>query len=126
MNHEVHADELHKDSKINCELKKDNTYGPLSWDGRDYRYCQMSDIPQHVKMKQGDTVVTSELSGIFPEGLMVGTVTRWDRRQGETFVTARVRLSADLKKVNHVYVIVNRYKNERDSLEGATQVQIDD
>jgi rod shape-determining protein MreC len=117
---------LHKDSKINCELKKDNTYGPLSWDGGDYRHCQMGDIPQHVKMKAGDTVITSELSGIFPKGLMVGTIIKFERRQNESFFTARVRLAADLKKVNHVYVITNKYKNERDSLESKTQVQIDD
>lgn len=117
---------LHKDSKINCELKKDNTYGPLSWDGADYRYCVMGDIPQHVKMKAGDTVITSELSGIFPEGLMVGTIVKFDRRQNETFYTARVKLSADLKKVNHVYVITNKFKGERDSLEKLTQVQVDD
>lgn len=117
---------LHKDSKINCELKKDNTYGPLSWDGGDYRYCYMSDIPQHVKLKVGDTVVTSELSGIFPEGLMVGTILNWERRKNETFVTAKVKLSADLKKVNHVYVITNKFKSERDSLEAATQAESDD
>ncbi len=117
---------LHKDSKINCELKKDNTYGPLSWDGIDYRYCLMGDIPQHVKMKPGDTVITSELSGIFPEGLMVGTIVRFERKRNETFYTARIKLSADLKKVNHVYVITNKYKGERDSLERLTQQQIDD
>ena len=117
---------LHKDSKINCELKKDNTYGPLSWDGADYRHCQMGDIPQHVKLKAGDTVITSELSGIFPEGLMVGTIVKFQRRQNESFYTAKVRLAADLKKVNHVYVITNKYKGERDSLEALTQVQIDD
>ena len=117
---------LHKDSKINCELKKDNTYGPLSWDGVDYRYCLLSDIPQHVKLTPGDTVITSELSGIFPEGLMVGTIVKFERRKNETFYTARVKLSADLKKVNHVYVITHKLKGERDSLESATQVQIDD
>jgi rod shape-determining protein MreC len=117
---------LHKDSKINCELKKDNTYGPLSWDGSDFRYCIMGDIPQHVKMKPGDTVITSELSGIFPEGLMVGTIVKYERRQNETFYSAKVKLSADLKKVNHVYVITNKFKGERDSLEKLTQVQVDD
>ena len=77
-------------------------------------------------MKRGDTVITSELSGIFPEGLMVGTIIKFERRQNETFQTARVKLSADLKKVNHVYVITSKFKSERDSLEKLTQVQVDD
>jgi rod shape-determining protein MreC len=117
---------LHKDVRVNCQLKKDRSYGPLIWDGRDYRYCLLTDIPTHSKIKAGDTVITSELSGIFPEGLMVGTIVYFEKRQGESFYTARVRLSADLKKVNHVYVIRNKFKGERDSLEKKTQVQIDD
>lgn len=116
---------LHKDIRVNCQLKKDGSYGPLIWDGRDYRYCLLTDIPTHAKIKVGDTVVTSELSGIFPEGIMVGTIDSFERRQNEDFYTAKVHLSADLKKVNHVYVIKNKFKTERDSLEKSAQVQID-
>lgn len=117
---------LHKDVRVNCQLKKDGSYGPLVWDGKDYRYCLLTDIPTHAKIKAGDTVITSELSGIFPEGIMVGTIESYERRQNESFYTAKVKLSANLKKVNHVYVINNRFKTERDSLEAQTQKQIDD
>jgi rod shape-determining protein MreC len=117
---------LHKDIRVNCQLKKDGSYGPLIWDGKDYRYCLLTDIPTHAKIKQGDTVITSELSGIFPEGIMVGTVDSYERRQNEGFFTVKVKLSTDLKKVNHVYVIRNKFKGERDSLEKMTQNQLDD
>ncbi len=116
---------LHKDIKVNCQLKKDGSYGPLIWDGSDYRYCLLTDIPTHAKIKAGDSVITSELSGIFPEGIMVGTIDSYERRHNEDFYTAKVRLSADLKKVNHVYVIKNKFKTERDSLEKNSQIQID-
>ncbi len=117
---------LHKDAKVNCQLKRDGSYGPLVWDGSDYRHCQLTDIPTHAKIKAGDTVITSELSGIFPEGLMVGTIVDFERKRNESFYTARVKLSADLKRVNHVYIVKNRFKKERDSLETKAQVQIDD
>jgi rod shape-determining protein MreC len=117
---------LHKDVRINCQLKKDGSYGPLIWDGADYRYCLLTDIPTHAKMVKGDTVITSEFSGIFPEGIMVGTIDSYERRHNESYYTAKVKLSADLKKVNHVYVIKNKLKGERDSLEQNTQKQIDD
>lgn len=116
---------LHKDTRVNCQLKKDGSYGPLIWDGSDYRYCLLTDIPTHAKIKTGDTVITSELSGIFPEGIMVGTIEDYERRQNEDFYTLRVKLSADMKKVNHVYVIKNKFKTERDSLEKSAQVQSD-
>jgi rod shape-determining protein MreC len=117
---------LHKDVRINCQLKKDGSYGPLIWDGKDYRYCLLTDIPTHAKIAAGDTVVTSELSGIFPEGIMAGTIVSFERRRNEAFYTATVKLSADLKKVNHVYIIRNRFKGERDTLESKSQKQIDD
>ncbi|MCW3077592.1 MAG: Cell shape-determining protein MreC [Bacteroidetes bacterium] len=117
---------LHKDVRVNCQLKKDGSYGPLIWDGKDYRYCLLTDIPTHARIKAGDTVITSELSGIFPEGIMVGIVDSYERRQNEAFYTARVKLSADLKKVDHVYVIRNKFKGERDSLEKMAQKNVDD
>lgn len=117
---------LHKDSKINCQLKNDGSYGILIWDGTDYQHCYLTDIPTHAKLKRGDTIVTSELSGIFPEGLYVGTVEKWEQKQNESFFTVKIKLGADLKKVNHVYIIQNKYKGERDSLERNSQKQIDD
>lgn len=117
---------LHKDSRVNCQLKRDGSYGPLIWDLSDYRYCLLTDIPTHARIKAGDTVITSELSGIFPEGLMVGTIESYERRINESFYTVKVKLRADLKRVNHVFVIKNKFKTERDSLERETQKQIDD
>ena len=116
---------LHKDVRVNCELKKDHSPGPLSWDGSDYRFCYLTDIPTSSLIKKGDTVITSNLSGIFPEGIMVGIVDSWERKQNEAFYTVKVRLSADFKKVNHVYVIKYRFKAEKDSLEKISQVQGD-
>jgi rod shape-determining protein MreC len=117
---------LHKDVSVNCQLKKDGSYGPLTWDGSDFRYCYLADIPTHSKISKGDTVITSEFSSIFPEGIMVGIVESFERRRNESFYTVKVKLSADLKKVNHVYIIKNKFKSERDLLEAKEQKQIDD
>jgi rod shape-determining protein MreC len=114
---------LHKDFAVNCKLKRDGSYGPLIWDGKDYQYCLLTDIPTHAKIKNGDTVVSSSLSSYFPEGIMVGTIDSYERRQNEQFYTIKVKLSADLKKLNYVYVIKNNLKREKDSIETATQTQ---
>jgi rod shape-determining protein MreC len=116
---------LHKDNIINCQLKNDGTYGPLVWDGGDYRYCLLKDIPVHTKIKKGDIVETSEQSGIFPEGIMVGHVESFEQRSGEPFLTVKVKLATDFKKLNYVFVIKNKFKQERDSLENTTQMQHD-
>jgi rod shape-determining protein MreC len=116
---------LHKDVRVYCQLKKDGLYGPLIWDGADYRYSYLSNIPTYAKVHKGDTVITSSLSEIFPEGLMVGFVESFERKQNESFYTIKVRLSADFKKVNHISIIRYNKKPERDSLELKSQVQSD-
>lgn len=116
---------LHKDVRVYCQLKKDGVYGPLIWDGSDYRYSNLINIPTYSRIHKGDTVITSSLSGIFPEGLLVGFVESYERRQNESFYTVKVRLSADFKKVNHISVIRYNKKAERDSLELKSQVQSD-
>jgi rod shape-determining protein MreC len=108
---------LHKDQKVICKIKKDGSYGPLAWDGTDYRYATLTDIPMHVKLVPGDTITTSALSDIFPEGIMVGIMESFERKQGDAFFTLKVRLNCDFKKLNHVYVIKNNYKAEQDTLE---------
>jgi rod shape-determining protein MreC len=116
---------LHKDMRVNCQLKAERTYGPLVWEGDDYQYCLLKDIPVHTRIKKGDLVVTSEKSGIFPEGISVGTVDSYEQRSGEPFLTVKVKLVTDFKKLNYVFVIKNKFKIERDSLEKASQTQSD-
>ena len=113
---------LHKDVKVNCMLKKDGSYGPLSWEkDDDYTSATITDIPIHAKIKSGDTIVTSALSSIFPEGINVGTVKSFERKSGDAFYTVKVNLSTSYKKLNHVYVIKNVFKGEQDSLELKSQ-----
>jgi rod shape-determining protein MreC len=113
---------LHKDVKINCKLKRDGSYGPLNWEkDDDYTSATLTDIPIHAKFKVGDTIVTSALSSIFPEGIMVGTVREFERKSGDAFFTVKVNLATQFRKINHVYVIKNFYKMEQDSLEQSSQ-----
>ena len=60
---------------------------------------------------------------IFPEGIKVGTVESYEQKSGEPFLTVKVKLVTDFKKLNYVFVIKNKFKVERDSLESATQMQ---
>lgn len=112
---------LHTDQVINCKVKKDGACGPLAWDGKDFRYAYLTEIPTYVKLAKGDTIITSHLSTIFPEGIMVGTIETFERKPGDAFNTVKVKLLTDFKKLNHVTVINNKFKAEQDSLEDVTK-----
>jgi rod shape-determining protein MreC len=108
---------LHSKTTISVAIKKDGSYGPLSWDGKDYAYATLNDIPTHVRLKKGDTIVTSAYSTTFPENIMVGTVESFERESGKYFFTVKVRLSTDFKKITHVYIVNNMMKEEQENLE---------
>jgi rod shape-determining protein MreC len=114
---------LHKDVRVNCQLKKDGSYGPLIWEGGDYSVATLTDIPLHARIAVGDTVITSPLSDIFPEGIAVGKVLSYERKANEALFTVQVKLSTEFNKLNHIYVIKNFYKAEQDSLEIISQTQ---
>ena len=107
---------INVDSRISSKLKKNIYYGSLQWDGNDYAYSYLNDIPYHVEVNAGDTIVTSGLSKFFPEGIVVGYVESVDKETAN-FLKIKVKLAVDFKRINHVYVILNNKKNEQTSLE---------
>jgi rod shape-determining protein MreC len=102
---------------ISAKIKKWGCFGTISWDGKDYRKAQLNEIPFHIKLIKGDTLVTSGYSSMFPEGIMVGTVSDFDLNDGKDFYNININLSTDFMSLNHVYIISNIYKEEQAKLE---------
>ena len=107
---------LNIDFKLSARIKSNGYYGSLGWDGRDYRYVILSEIPQHVNVSVGDTVEATGFSAIFPEGGVVGTVSDYEKVGGD-FYKIRVSLMTDFKKLHFVDVIGNMKKSEQLELE---------
>ncbi|MBE0679044.1 MAG: rod shape-determining protein MreC [Bacteroidales bacterium] len=107
---------LNTEFRLSASIERNDYYGSLAWDGTNYRYATLSEIPHHVSVNEGDTIVTSGYSAIFPAGLMVGALTGEQNRGGD-FVSLRVQLSADFKKLTNVYLIGNLTREERNNLE---------
>lgn len=102
--------------RVSAKLKKNGYYGSLQWDGDDYRYSYLNDIPFHVEAEPGDTIVTSGLSPIYPEGKLIGFVESVNR-QTANFLSIKVKLATDFKRISDVYVIANTRKQEQENLE---------
>lgn len=116
---------LHSQSIVNAEIKKDGSFGPLTWEGKDFEYVTLSDIPTHVRIQRGDTIVTSHYSKIFPENIRIGTVESWERKSGEYFFTVKVKLLTDFKKLTHVYIVNNLMRKEQEELEKKSETDKD-
>ena len=114
---------LHINNRINARIKKDRHLGNLEWDGLDYRRGLLTDIPPHIELVEGDTIITSGNSLIFPEGILIGTVNNYYTGQGEKFNTALINFSVDYNSLYYVYVIVDMMKNEQMRLKSSTNSQ---
>lgn len=108
---------LHSQMLVSAKIKKDNTFGTIKWTGGDYRTALLDYIPLHVKPEPGDTVVTSGFNTVFPEGIMIGTISEVERELDKSFYTIRVQLSVDFAQLSFVYVVENPRRPEQDSLE---------
>jgi rod shape-determining protein MreC len=107
---------LNIDFKLSARLKSNGYFGSLNWDGRDHRKAVLSEIPQHVFVSIGDTIETTGYSAIFPEGIIVGTVSDFEKRGGD-FYKITISLATDFKKLHFVDVIGNMKKTEQLELE---------
>ncbi|HOU96243.1 MAG TPA: rod shape-determining protein MreC [Bacteroidales bacterium] len=115
-NYSVAISLLNLDFRLSAKIKSNDYFGSLSWDGSNYRYAILNDIPQHVLLNKGDTVVTTGYSAIFPAGIMVGTISDFEK-SGSEFYSIKVKLATDFKKLAHVYLIKNNRRQEQISIE---------
>ncbi|MGH7231182.1 MAG: rod shape-determining protein MreC [Nitrospiraceae bacterium] len=63
-------------------------------------------LPLLSSVREGDVVVTSGLTGGFPRGLVVGTITGIHKEEGELFQAAEITPEADLSKLEELLVII--------------------
>ncbi len=110
---------LHPQTKISAAVKGYNYYGLLFWGEDDPNYLTLSDIPYHLPIHRGDTVVVSNYSLLFPEGHPAGIVDTAYRIQGSSFLHIRVVPTQPPAGIREVYVVINRYAEELERLKQA-------
>ncbi len=108
---------LNPKSHLSCKLLHGDYYGSLSWDGRDTRYAYLDELPRHAIFKEGDTVVTSGFSSIFPPNIMVGTVAKFEKKKNYNFYSLKVKLKTDFWSLKSVRIIQNDFHDERVAVE---------
>lgn len=107
---------LHSNIKLSAKIKKNDQMGTVSWEGAAYSKGQLSDIPAHVNVYPGDTIITSGFSNIFPEGLMVGIVDEANINSGQNMYNITFRFAEDFNSLEYGYVIKNLYRKEQQNL----------
>jgi rod shape-determining protein MreC len=110
---------LNRNSKINARLKNTNYFGSLGWNGENYNIVQLSDIPRQAPLKIGDTIETGGMSTIFPEGILIGIISKINSGNSADN-KVDVTLFNDMSNLGYVNVVKNLDKKEIQSLEKLT------
>lgn len=98
---------LDTDNMASAILKSSNTFGVLQWKGGNPGGITLHDIPVHTGVSEGDTVISSGYSLIYPPGIPIGTVEGMTVRDGINYDIS-VSLFEDFSKLRHVYVAVRK------------------
>ena len=107
---------IHTKISISSRLKSNGQIGGTAWNGRNHKFINLTEMARHISVNQGDTVVTSGLTDVFPEGVMVGVVAETELGAGDNYHQTVVELSTDYKSLKYVQVLRNKNAKMTDKI----------
>lgn len=69
--------------------------------------CTMTLLPRDSGITKGDLIVTSGVGGIYPKGLLIGTVEEVKSEVNGVSIYATIKPAADIKNTKEVFIIKN-------------------
>jgi len=108
---------LNRRWRVSAKIKKNSYFGSLYWNGIDPQHARLNEIPFHVELAVGDTIITSGYSSIFPEGILIGVIEDFNHDSGANFYQVNVRLSTNFRTISHVELVKNNFLEEQINLE---------
>lgn len=107
---------LHLQSNISARLKKSGEEGTVIWDGSSPNTLSLKGIAKSVKLKVGDSVVTSGFTDRFPYGLLIGTIQEVRLETKTNMYAIKLKTGANFYNLQFVNVINNLKKEEPKAL----------
>jgi rod shape-determining protein MreC len=93
-------------SSYTAAMLKDSRYsGILQGQSPTSDLCLLQYIDRRADVKYGDVVVTSGMGGVFPKGIVLGTVVSVSKKQYGIFQEAYVQPVIDYGRLEEVYII---------------------
>jgi len=81
--------------------------------GGGQQFARLKYVQRTDEVKVGDTVVTSGLGGVFPKGLVLGTVVVAEKGEKGLFQYVEVKPAVDFTKLEEVLVLLPERSKEK-------------
>jgi rod shape-determining protein MreC len=115
---------LHPQFRVVARLKKGGETGTIYWDGISPAFVSMRGIPRSANVVVGDTVVTSQITSLFPAGLLVGTIAEIVPDNTSNFFNLKLRTATNFSNIEYAYVLDNLQYDEQKRLEDSTRKKV--
>jgi rod shape-determining protein MreC len=112
---------LNRQCRVSARLKKQNELGSLFYEGSDPYNMSLGDVPKHVDIEIGDTVVTSGYSAMFPRNIFIGTISDIQIPASENFYKLKVKLGHEMGQTDYVYLVDNLLQAKIDTLKAQVE-----
>lgn len=103
---------INPEQVISAKIKGNNQLGSVKWNGKTPLKAKLYEIPNHVNVVAGDSIVTSGFSAIFPEGIMIGVVDKATNVENTMYCDIDIALAVDFQSLSYVTVAAFTNKNE--------------
>lgn len=93
--------------RVSARIQRTGAFGILSGRGPNWQgnvVCRLEYLNKNVAIVEGDEVVTAGLGGVFPAGLIIGTVDRIYTDRSGLYQYADVISKAEIGMLNYVFV----------------------
>ncbi len=108
---------LNSKSRLSCIVNGDKNFATLQWEGGDTEHSYLVDLQRYSKITEGDTVVTSGYSSIFPGNIPVGRIEKIEDSADGMYHRAKVKLFTDFTSISKVFLVGNEKSKEQKELE---------
>ncbi len=105
---------LNKDFRATAKVQRSRVDGIVAWEGGSVLH--MKDVAKTQDVKEGDVVVTSEYSNIYPKDIRIGVVSRVSEKPGALFKEIDLTPSVDFFSLEQVFVVTAQLDTERVAL----------
>lgn len=96
---------IHVQFRNSVLLQRTGFTGNIEWGGQHPDRMDLMNVPVHVDVRPGDTVVTSGYSRVFPRDLPVGTVVDFEEVPGSGFYRIVVEPFTEFQRISYVYFV---------------------
>jgi rod shape-determining protein MreC len=112
---------FNRDFRTSAKIERSRVDGILRWNGGDGML--LANVAKTLDVVEGDVVLTSEYSNVFPPGIYVGVVSRVTNVPGSITKEIQINPGVDFSRLEEVFIILYRADENKITLENQREMR---